>query len=58
MKWINIHILSVFIVYLLQYIGPLRARAGLCLACYLRKDGNEFVDKAVTEALEKEEKRR
>jgi len=47
-------------------MGPFWSRAGLCLAHYLRKelydkiakldkDVNEFVDKAVTEALKKEE---
>jgi hypothetical protein len=38
-------------------MGPFWSRAGLSLNC---KDGNEFVDKAVTDALKKEqsEKRR
>jgi len=47
-------------------MGPFWSRAGLSLACYLHKelcdevvkrhkDVNEFVDKAVEEALKKEE---
>lgn len=61
MKWINTYILGLF----LHYAPPLTYRpvqagaAGLFLG---GKDVNEFVDKAVTEALkkegEKEEKRR
>jgi hypothetical protein len=49
-------------------MGPFKSRAGLCLACYLPKelydeivkldkDVTEFVDKAVEEALKKEEQK-